>query len=141
MEDTPFDIAFDWDGTLTNGAIVETGHDNAGVTTDLSPLRWAMRKGYTVAIMTCNDPWYVWQKLFDAGIDAFADIDMANKCPPPWLGTTVMITQRKVYARVYPDDHGLRWKCGDDISVIDEILSDVNPGAVKVTSAITSLWR
>jgi predicted phosphatase len=122
MGDIPFDIAFDWDGTLTDGAIVETGHDNAGVTIDLAPLRWAMRKGYTVAIMTCNDPWYVWQKLFDADISAYADIDMANKCPPQWLGTTIMITQRKVYARVYVDDHGLRWAFGDAIADIEREL-------------------
>jgi hypothetical protein len=86
-------------------------------------LRWAMRNGYTVAIMTCNDPWYLWRKLFDAGIDAFADTDMANKCPPAWLGTTIMITQRKVFARVYVDDHGLRWGFGDPIATIEEALS------------------
>ena len=123
MTDIPFDIAFDWDGTLTDAGIVETGHDNDGVTIDLTPLRWAMARGYTVAIMTCNDPWYVWRKLFDAGIDAMADTDMSLKCPPPWLGTTIMITQRKVYARVYVDDHGLRWKCGDDIADIERMLA------------------
>lgn len=123
MGDIPFDIAFDWDGTLTDAGTVEIGHDNAGVNVDLSPLIWAVRKGYTVAIMTCNDPWYIWQKLFKAGFDAIADNDMSIKCPPAWLGTTIVVTQRKVYARVYVDDHGLNWQCGDPIDRIEERLN------------------
>lgn len=122
MGDIPFDIAFDWDGTITDAGTVEIGHDNAGVTVDLSPLRWAIKQGFTVAIMTCNDPWYIWRKLFDAGIDAMADTDMSMKCPPAWLGTTVVVTQRKVYARLYVDDHGLRWGYGDGVYKIARAL-------------------
>jgi hypothetical protein len=113
VNDEPqFDVAFDWDGTLTSGD-GPVGQDN-GQKLNLLPLELIRAKGYAVAIMTCNEAGYVAQVLQRAGIPARADMQMEHKIPPQDLGQQVVVTQRKVLSRFYVDDRNIEWRYGDN---------------------------
>ena len=112
MTENQFDIAFDWDGTLTSGD-GPIGQDN-GAEIDLYPLRLCLEAGRTVAVMTCNEAPYVASVLASRGITAFADTAMAHKVPDGEFGGQVLVTNRKVLAAVYADDRNITWKFGDD---------------------------
>ena len=114
-----FDLSFDWDGTLTSGD-GPIGQDN-GAVIDVTPLRIALSKRLRVAVMTCNEPWYVAARLQGQGIAGIADTSMQHKTPPPWLESQmVMVTNRKVLSRVYVDDRNIAWRFGDDPELIFE---------------------
>ena len=108
--ESQFDIAFDWDGTLTSGD-GPTGQDN-GAEINLRPLTIILSYGYTAAIMTCNDPEYVAGILEDRDIPAYADPSNQHKIPDPVFTGKVLVTGRKVLARVYVDDRNVLFRYG-----------------------------
>ena len=118
MNESQFDLAFDWDGTLTSAGAAPIGQDNPGVIIDVTPLKMALSRGLQVAVMTCNVPSYVARILWDRGIRALPDNDMQYKIPPVSLGNRVLVTNRKVLASRYIDDRGMNWKFGDDPELI-----------------------
>jgi hypothetical protein len=118
MTESEFDLAFDWDGTLTSAGAAPIGQDNPGVIIDTFPLKLALSRGLSVAVMTCNTPRYVTGILRDQGIGAYADYSMQYKTPPSWLGGLVLVTGRKVLAKRYVDDRGCHWQFGDDPELI-----------------------
>lgn len=103
-------IAFDYDGTLTSG-------NRTGAEADFRPLAEAIRRGYSVAVMTCNDIFHVSAVLNRSGITTQTDPAMRI-----WLwenaGSVVLVTNRKVWAAIYPDDRGFQWQHGDDPEAI-----------------------
>lgn len=111
-----FDLSFDWDGTLTSGD-GPIGQDN-GAEIDLAPLRLALERGLTVAVMTCNDPMYVASVLAAHGIAAWANADMSYKTPRPGRENLVMVSSRKVLSSRYIDDRNITWRFGDDPELI-----------------------
>lgn len=113
-----FDLSFDWDGTLTSsdGPI---GQDN-GAEIDLTPLKLALERGLTVAVMTCNDPIYVAEVLRQQGIRSAADRNFSCKTPQAWAGNAVIVTGRKVLSARYVDDRNITWRFGDDPELIFE---------------------
>lgn len=126
--DVPWDISFDYDGTLTDAGVVEIGRDNAGVHVDYAPVRMALARGWSTVIMTCNDPSYVASKLMDAGIIAVVDGNKTAKCPPADWGDydlKVMVTNLKAFARMYVDDHNIQWQYGDPLERITERMGEL----------------
>jgi len=118
MNEPQFDLAFDWDGTLTSAGAAPIGQDNPGVVIDVTPLKMALSRGLQVAVMTCNCPLYITSVLATYGIAAHPDTDMQYKIPPEWLGRLVLVTGRKVLAARYVDDRGMNWKFGDPPELI-----------------------
>lgn len=119
MTETPFDVAFDYDGVLTDAGAVEVGKDREGVHIDMRPVHVALAQGLTVAVMTCNVVSYVADKLEQHGIRTLSDPWMRFKCPPDgWSQDHVLVTNRKVFARLYVDDNAVRWRCGDPIEAL-----------------------
>lgn len=111
-------IAFDCDGVLTDQGTTTIGEDTDRKW-DITPIRLALTRGFSVAVMTCNVVTYVAARLRDQGLTAFADEDMSIKA---WNGgtdgCTVLVTGRKVLADRYIDDHGMGWAFGDDPELI-----------------------
>jgi len=120
MSESQFDLAFDWDGTLTSAGAAPVGRDNPGVSIDLTPVRMALSRGLQVAVMTCNDVGYVAAALYRHGVLGYPDHEMQYKIPPVFLGGYVLVTNRKVLARKYIDDRGMHWQFGDDPELIFE---------------------
>lgn len=108
ISEPQFDVSFDWDGTLTSGD-GPIGQDN-GAVIDLAPLQACLDAGLSCAIMTCNQPSYVAGVLREHQIPVFCDEGFLHKIPHPDFDGMVLVTQRKVLARVYADDRGLRFR-------------------------------
>ena len=108
--ESQFDIAFDWDGTLTS-ADGPIGRDN-GAAINLEPLTRVLDAGYTAAIMTCNDPLYVAHILEQYGVPTHPDTVFQYKIPDPLFTGKVLVTGRKVLARVYADDRNILYQYG-----------------------------
>lgn len=104
-------IAFDYDGVLTSAAVPGSG---GSVKIDLTPLVLALDAGCRVAVMTCNDVSHVAGVLESRGIPALQDRSMRYALPPEH--GRVLVSNRKVVADLYVDDHGMRWSYGDDLA-------------------------
>jgi hypothetical protein len=116
-------VAFDCDGTLNNMGVSVIGQDN-GQKWDTYPIWVLQQLGCTVCVYTCNVVDFVVDELRKQDIDAYPDPDITDpqyKCPPN--NGRVMVTNRKPLADLYVDDNALRWKCGDPLWKITNLLS------------------
>ena len=104
-------VAFDWDGTLTSQGTGKIGQDN-GAQVDLTPLRMVLEAGWYAGIMTCNVVRYVADVVERHGIAAYADEESYFKIPR--FANMVLVSNRKLLADLYVDDHGFRYQYGDD---------------------------
>lgn len=111
-------IAFDCDGVLTSEGTTTIGQDTERKW-DITPIRMAISRGFSVGVMTCNVVSYVASRLTDQGLTAIADEKMTIRA---WDGgtdgCTVLVTNRKLLADRYVDDHGLGWSYGQDPELI-----------------------
>lgn len=100
-------IAFDWDGVVHEHAAFTAPMGNC----DLELLREAIARGYSVAVMTCNNVGYVSGYLRDHGFRVYADTAMRYM---DWesAGDLVLVTNRKVCAGLYADDKGFEYHYG-----------------------------
>lgn len=105
-------LAVDCDGTLNNKPEGQTGVDN-GATWNFALIRYAVKLGCRVGIMTCNDPFYVAGVLEEHGIPAVADLAREYKIPP-W-DDAVLVTDRKILADWYIDDRNALFRYGDSV--------------------------
>jgi len=113
----PF-IAFDCDGVLTDQGTTVIGQDT-GRKWDVTPVKLALSRGCSVAVMTCNVVSYVAGQLKEHGLEVFCDETMQYKTWDGGLdGCTVLVTGRKVLADLYVDDHARYWALGDDPELI-----------------------
>lgn len=111
-------IAFDCDGVLTDQGTTTIGEDTDRKW-DVTPLRTAISRGFSVGVMTCNVVTYVAAQLKEQGIRCYADVTMEYKTWDGGLdGCTVIVTNRKLLADRYVDDHGMGWSFGDDPELI-----------------------
>lgn len=116
-------VAFDCDGTLNNMGVSVIGRDN-GQKWDIHPIRVLLTLGCTVCVYTCNTVDFVVRELCGQGIDAYPDPDITDpqwKCPPN--DGRVMVTNRKPLADLYVDDNALRWRFGDPLPHITNMLT------------------
>jgi len=111
-------VAFDCDGVLTDQGTTTIGEDTDRKW-DVTPIRIALSRGFSVGVMTCNVVSYVAERLRDQGLTVLPDEQMRYKA---WNGgedgCTVLVTNRKLLADRYVDDHGLGWSFGDDPELI-----------------------
>lgn len=107
-------LGFDWDGVIS----ASPGYTPAGDgETDLTPIREALARGYSVAVITCNIPAAIAAYLTRNGIRAFADLRMRHD---HWEDTSgvVLVTNRKVHVRLMADDRGFEYHYGQDPELI-----------------------
>jgi phosphoserine phosphatase len=103
-------VAFDFDGTLTEGA----EYSPVPGRIDITGIIRAQQAGYSVVVMTCSPPDHVARCLAAAGLDVVADHAMEYQ---NWRDmVTVLVTGRKVCAIAYLDDRAVRHAFGDDWS-------------------------
>ena len=111
-------IAFDCDGVLTDQGTTTIGTDTDRKW-DVTPIRMALTRGFSVGVMTCNVVTYVARKLEEQGLTALPDVDMFYKA---WDGgpdgCTVLVTNRKLLADMIVDDHAMGWSYGQDPELI-----------------------
>jgi 8-oxo-dGTP pyrophosphatase MutT (NUDIX family) len=113
-------VAFDFDGVLHEhrGWVSKFGRIN------VEPLRMAQRKGYATAVMTCNDVGRVATILrVKYNLRTVPDLQMRNM---GWDGgkdgRQVLVTNRKLAARMYVDDRAFHWTYGSDPGrIFDEL--------------------
>jgi len=119
-------ISFDCDGTLNSLGEAPIGVDS-GQVWDLRLLRMCLDAGWRVGVMTCNVPTYVASQLYAHGVQAYADVRGEFKVPPlvrplDGLRRYVLVTNRKLLADWYLDDHNIEYKYGDPLLPVIERL-------------------
>jgi 8-oxo-dGTP diphosphatase len=103
-------ICFDFDGVLHESP--EWAPVMGRI--DVTPIEQALKRGYSCAVMTCNDVRNVAAELNKRGIHATPDPDMRHAS---WhggqSGKEVLVTGRKLTARYYVDDRAIHYRYGD----------------------------
>lgn len=123
-------IAFDFDGVLHEHPRY---HWPAG-RLDLEPLNEAIRRGYHVAVMTCNVPKMVGDLLEARGLKVYVDKEMKYG---RWdQKGIVLVTNRKVSAVAYVDDRAIRWTIGSNPRAIWDAAETARPSTPHPRS-----WR
>lgn len=112
-------VAFDFDGVLSKGTRYHWPLDEL----DLSLIAGAHERGYAVAVMTCNDVTRVAGALRQRGLRVFADVRMTREF---WSDPeVVLVTNRKVAAKLYVDDRAVRYQYGQPASVVYDTLDEI----------------
>lgn len=116
-------IAFDFDGVIHE----DPHYRIEFLDIDVAPIREAHRRGYAVAIMTCNDVRRVAAALRQLKLRAWADAGMRFL---EWSGgkdgKEILVTGRKIVASLYVDDKAMNWRYGEDPAAIFAEVSRVH---------------
>lgn len=116
-------IAFDFDGVIHE----DPHYRIEFLDIDVAPIREAHRRGYAVAIMTCNDVRRVAAALRRLKLRAWADVGMRFL---EWSGgkdgKEILVTGRKIVASLYVDDKAMNWRYGEDPAAIFAEVSRVH---------------
>lgn len=117
-------VAFDCDGTLNSVGEAPIGVDT-GQKWNLDLLRACLDAGWRVGVMTCNVPGFVAKQLESFGVTAYPDERMEYKVPPLLhplnsVRRYVLVTNRKLLADWYLDDHNIEYAYGDPIGPVAE---------------------
>lgn len=136
-------IAFDCDGVLTDQGTTTIGQDTDR-TWDVTPVQMALCRGFSVTVMTCNVVSYVAARLKDQGLSVYPDETMEYRAWDGGLdGCTVLVTNRKILADLYVDDHAQHWAFGDDPDLIFagfEVAYDYRTIAYRRYTALQRLY-